>query len=415
MTFHSSKRIFAGILAICALATFPALAGDLQQQDIFIRGQEGYHTYRIPSLIVASNGTVLAFCEARKNSGSDTGDIDLVLKRSADGGKTWGKTQIVWDDGANTCGNPCPVVDRDTGTIWLLLTHNLGEDHERDIKSKSARGTRTVWISRSGDNGKTWSAPADITSSTKDPSWAWYATGPGVGIQIQHGAHKGRLVIPCDHSYAATDTPEKVISGSHIIFSDDHGKNWKLGGVARPQMNECQVVELADNNGTLLLSMRNQHDRDLAQEKRDRKLSAKTKKSESSVAAPSELNQRAESISHDGGATWTAPERRPQLLDPICQASILRYDWPQKKERGKILFSNPADATRRHNLTVRLSYDDAKTWAKEKVIHQKDAAYSCLAVLPDGQIGCLYERGETNAYEKITFARFPFAWLEADQ
>ncbi len=154
-----------------------------------------------PALIVTSNQTLLAFCEGRKNSASDTGDIDLLLKRSTDGGKTWSEPQVVWDDGPNTCGNPCPVVDETTGTIWLLLTHNPGDTGEARIMEGKPGGTRTVWLSRSTDDGKTWTPPVDITASTKDPSWGWYATGPGVGIQIQHGPHRGRLVIPCDHSF----------------------------------------------------------------------------------------------------------------------------------------------------------------------------------------------------------------------
>src|SRR5262249_53960976 len=155
---------------------------------------DGYHTYRIPSLIVSPKGTVLAFCEGRKNSGSDAGDIDLVLKRSTDGGKTWQPMQVVWDDGPNTCGNPCPVVDRQPGTIWLAMTHNLGSDTEKQIIERTAKGTRTVWITKSADDGATWSKPIEITAAVKKPDWTWFATGPGVAIQTA----KGRLVIPCD-------------------------------------------------------------------------------------------------------------------------------------------------------------------------------------------------------------------------
>ena len=114
--------------------------GGLWRQDVFAAGQGGYHTYRIPALIVTSNQTLLAFCEGRKHSRSDTGDIDLLLKRSADGGKTWSDAQVIWDDGPNTCGNPCPVVDETTGTIWLLLTHNPGDASEAQIKRGKSRG-----------------------------------------------------------------------------------------------------------------------------------------------------------------------------------------------------------------------------------------------------------------------------------
>ncbi len=358
----------------------------LQQQDVFLARQGGYHTYRIPSLIVTTNGTLLAFCEGRKNSASDTGDIDLLLRRSTDGGRTWSPQHVVWDDGANTCGNPCPVVDEQSGTIWLLLTHNPGDTGEERIKRRGPGGTRTVWVTRSGDDGQTWTAPRNITASTKEATWGWYATGPGVGIQMRHGPHQGRLVIPCDHSFSWTNTPAKgpaVGDGSHVIYSDDHGQTWKLGGTARPQMNESQVVELADGKGGLLLNMR----------------------------TTAKANRRAQSLSHDGGQTWTAPEYVPELVGPRCQASILRYSWPQGKQAGRLLFSNPA-GTRRTNLTVRVSRNDGKTWPVARTLHDAPAAYSCLAVLPDKSIGCLYECGCTNAYEKITFARFPLAWLK---
>lgn len=377
------KFIFSVILFFVVLVPpfcFAAETKGLSQSDIFIAGQDGYASYRIPSLIATKRGTLLAFCEGRRNSKSDTGDIDLLLKRSTDSGKTWSKQKVIWDDGTNTCGNPCAVVDQKTGVIWLLLTHNPRDVTEAQIKNKSYRAARTVWVSKSSDDGKTWSTPANITASTKDPSWTWYATGPGVGIQIQHGPHKGRLVIPCDHAY---ETSSGSDYGSHSIYSDDHGKNWKLGGVIRPKMNECQVVELADGAGTLLMNLRSYFG----------------------------LSQRAHSTSHDGGLTWSAPEHEPELIEPVCQASILRLNWSEKKDKSRILFSNPADESRRKNMTVRLSYDEGKTWPIKRALHENFAAYSCLTALPDKSIACLYERGEKSATDKITFARFTLDWL----
>ena len=165
-------------------------------------------------------GGLLAFCEARRTTGSDTDDIDLVLKRSADGGATWGEMQVIWDDGPNTCGNPCAVVDRETGVVWLLACHNLVEDHEMKIWEGVSKGTRTVWAIRSEDSGASWSSPVEITSATKAPNWTWYATGPGSGIQLQHGNHKGRLVIPCDHGVAGGWDYH-----SHVFYSDDQRRN----------------------------------------------------------------------------------------------------------------------------------------------------------------------------------------------
>ncbi len=351
----------------------PALgsAAEPTQFDVFTSGTDGYHTYRIPSIIRAKNGALLAFCEGRKVAGGDSGDIDLLLKRSTDGVRTWGPQQVLWDDAANTCGNPCPVLDESTGTLWLLLTHNLGTDHEKQIVARTAQGTRTVWVASSTDHGVTWTKPTEITSATKDPSWTWYATGPGIGIQIKAGPHAGRLVIPCDHNYDDA-TLKKHVSGSHAIYSDDHGKTWKLGGTIRPIVNECQVVELADGRGTLLMNMRSNTGR----------------------------NVRTHATSTDGGITWTAPADAQPLIEPVCQGSILRH------ESGLLLFSNPAAKTR-INLTVRASSDDAKTWRDVAVLHAGPSAYSNLVSLSATEAGCLYERGEKRAYEKITFARFP--------
>src|SRR5262245_20964667 len=170
----------ASLITPVSLPTQPGTVPtqELHRSDVFIAGADGYHTYRIPSLIVTTKGTVLAFCEGRKRGRGDAGDIDLLLKRSSDGGQTWSDSQVVWDDGDNTCGNPCPVVDRDTGTIWLLLTQNLGVDTEAQIIDQTSRGTRTCWISRSSDDGQTWAKPIEITRDVKRPDWTWYATGP---------------------------------------------------------------------------------------------------------------------------------------------------------------------------------------------------------------------------------------------
>ncbi|MBN2296387.1 MAG: exo-alpha-sialidase [Pirellulales bacterium] len=345
-----------------------------KQNNIFVSATNGYHTYRIPSIIVTNKGSVLAFCEGRKNSRSDTGDIDMILRRSTDGGQTFSKQQIVWDDGPNTCGNPCPVVDCSTGTIWLLMTHNLGRDHERQIKARTSKGTRTVWVSKSTDDGHTWSKPVEITSTTKKPNWTWYATGPGAGIQLRDG----RLVIPCDHMVADSDQ-----YNSHIIYSDDYGKTWQLGGTASPKVNECEVVELAD--GRLMLNMRN-YDR--------------------------EVHTRAIATSRDRGMTWSKVTHDKALIEPICQASFRRYSTISSGGKNRLLFSNPTEANQRKEMTVRMSLDEGKSWPVGRVLHAGPAAYSCLAVLPDGKILCLYERGLKTPYETITLARFGLDWLE---
>ena len=361
------------LVLLVALAAFsPCLIAaeePLVHGPVYVAGEGGYHTYRIPSLIVSAKGTLLAFCEGRKKGTSDAGDIDLVLRRSTDDGKSWLPMQMVWDDGDNTCGNPCPVVERESGVIWLLLTHNLGEDKEAAIVEGKSKGSRTVWISKSSDDGVTWDKPVEITKNLKQPDWTWYATGPGVGIQTK----SGRLVIPCDNKVLGSKARQ-----SHVIYSDDQGKTWKLGGVVGPNCNESQIAELPD--GTLLLNMRSYE--------------------------ANKLRMIAKST--DGGLTFSKPEEDKTLIEPVCQASLLRYPGTEPL----LLFSNPA-STRREKLTVRLSRDGGASWPAARLLHSGPAAYSCLTVLPDKSIACLYERGKKSPYEEITLARFPFSWLEA--
>jgi sialidase-1 len=354
-----SKYIPIAAIALSILASTVKPA-EPEQIDVYASGSEGYHTYRIPSVIVTKKGTVLAFCEGRKKGGGDAGEIDLLLRRSTDGGRTFSPQQVVWDDEKNTCGNPCPVVDASTGTIFLLMTHNLGTDRESDIIAKKARGTRTVWLSQSTDDGQTWSAPRELSGDVKLPDWTWYATGPGAGIQLR----SGRLVVPCDH----IESPSKLYF-SHMIYSDDHGETWRLGGSAGPATNECEVVERRD--GSLLLNMRN-YDR--------------------------RFHSRAIATSTDGGLTWSEVSRDLALVEPICQASIRRVELPGSPGKPLTVFSNPADAGKRQRMTLRISNDDGATWPRSKVLWEGPAAYSCLAALPDGTVLCLYERGSANPY-----------------
>jgi len=378
------KRPFlcTALLLSLAIPLAACSGAEPQAADVFVGGRNGYHTYRIPALLTTAKGTLLAFCEGRAGGRGDSGNIDLLLKRSTDGGRTWSGRQMVWDDGPNTCGNPCPVQDRSTGTIWLLLTWNSGKDRESQIKANTGIDTRRVFVCHSDDDGLTWSEPREITKSTKRPEWRWYATGPGVGIQLKRGPWRGRLVIPCDHSLVTPEDPTGY--NSHVIFSDDHGKTWQLGGVIRPAVNECQVVELTD--GTLLMNMRN-YDRS--------------------------QSTRAIATSDDGGKTWSPVSHDPALVEPICQASFLRYTEKPTSDRNRLLFANPGHGQRgkRQDMTVRLSYDEGKTWPVKRLIGPGPAAYSCLAVLPDGDIACLYEGGLKSPYERIIFKRFSQRWL----
>ena len=366
---------YASLAATRVLPGAPSAdsAADVSQVALFTSGQDGFHTYRIPALAVTSSGAVLAFCEGRRKGQGDAGDIVLLAKRSTDRGRTWSPQQVVRVDPGNTCGNPCPILDRETKTVWLLSTWNRGDDAEPAIIAGTSHDTRRVFVQRSTDDGRTWTAPRDITLTVKPPDWTWYATGPGGGIQLAAGPHRGRLIVPCDHIEAGTKRYY-----SHVIYSDDHGNSWQRGGSSpRDQVNECQVADLTD--GRLLLNMRNY---DPAQRRRQVAFSA------------------------DGGLSWSGQRFDETLVEPICQGSLRRCG-------AALLFANPADSQRRINLTVRLSMDDGASWIASRSLHRGPAAYSDLADLGQGLAACLYERGEAQPYERIVFARFPVAWLSA--
>jgi sialidase-1 len=368
-------RILGLILLGAALLPMAAQPGAqlAVDVDVFRAGENGYHTYRIPSIIATRSGTLLAFAEGRRAGAGDAGDIDLLLRRSTDRGATWSPLRVIGDNGPNTFGNPCPVADRDTGTIWLLSTQNQGTDREKDIIAGTSAGSRTVWVMKSDDEGVTWSAATDITPSVKRAGWTWYATGPGIGIQTRDG----RFVIPANHAEAGTG-----VHRSHVVLSDDRGKSWRLGASADDGTNESQVVERAD--GRLLLNMRNH--------------------------PPRPENHRLVATSADGGKTLSRAQADPALIEPPAQASLVRFTRRPAHDRDRLLFSNPA-STRRERMTVRVSHDEGATWPMARVIHEGPAAYSSLVVLDDLSIGLLYERGTSSPYERITFSRFTLEWL----
>lgn len=360
----------------CAFAAVKLNDTTKQLNYVYKSGEEGYQCFRIPAIVTTKNGTLLAFCEGRKNNCSDAGNIDLVLKRSEDGGKTWSKLQVVWDDGENTCGNPAPIVERKSGAIILVSTWNLGTDHEKDIIAKTSKDTRRIFVLSSKDDGKTWSGAEEITKNVKQENWTWYATGPGSAIQVKKGKYKGRLVVPCNHVEAETKS-----NRSHVIYSDDRGKTWNLGGITRQDsVNETTVAELS--NGTLMLNMRN------ASKKRNRQVAT----------------------SSDGGITWSDVYPDSTLIEPVCEGHLMQYKAGRKTA---LAFSNPASKTKRKSMTVRISYDGGKTWPLKKLIYDGPSAYSDMAVLPNGNLACFYEAGYAKAYEGIAFEEIPmkdFSW-----
>lgn len=333
---------------------------------IWKNSDKEYTKYRIPSIIVTQKGTVLTFCEGRKGDGGDRADIDLLVKRSSDNGETWSEQSIVWDDGGNTCGNPTPVIDQTTGRIILLMSWNSSAYGHDAIKTE-AHGTRRPFMCYSDDDGLTWSEPEDLTATCKNPVWEWYATGPGIGIQLKSEKYKNRIVIPANHSYYTNNEAEwgfqKGIGlGAHVILSDDGGATWRYSEAITPGCNESQVVELED--GTLMMNMRSY----------------------------SKMRCRAVSYSHDGGETWSDIEHALQLVEPVCQASIIEYGHYNGDKM--YLFSNPASVEDRVYMTIKTSFDNCETWSNAKLIADNKAEYSCLTVLPNGNIGLIYEVGK---------------------
>lgn len=334
---------------------------------IFESGKDAYKSFRIPAIVTTNSGRILVFAEGRVKGSSDTGDIDLVMKSSDDEGKTWSPLKVIWDDGKNVSGNPAPVVDRVSGDIHLLMTWNLGKDHEREIIAGKSKDTRRVFVSSSSNEGESWSNPKEITNSTKQENWTWYATGPCHGIQLKHGEHKGRLVIPCDHIEGGS---RKYYS--HVIYSDDHGLTWELGGTTpQEQVNECAIAELPD--GKLMLNMRN-YDR--------------TQKS------------RKISLSDNGGETWSDIQADTALVEPICQASLLFAE-----ENETLYFLNPASTNSRTNMTLKSSENLGKTWTIKQVLFSGASAYSDLTLITKNTLGCLYEAGKFGPYEGIVFKK----------
>ena len=377
------KRLLIPCLLLLALA---AVAAEPEFHDVFTVGERDYKSIRIPSVVVAKRGTVLAFAEGRA-ARTDQAANDIILKRSSDGGRTWGGLQVVAEDGAHSLNNPTAVVEQETGRVFLMYQHIPGHLKEKsqnvDVGYEGTNVYRNflVW---SDDEGQTWTKPLDVTRTTKRPTRATtIASGPGIGIQLTRGPHRGRLIIPFNEG------PYWQWNNFSVV-SDDRGKTWKYGENVpgafvtdpkmgqRSQINEVQMVECSD--GSVRLNSR-------------QFAAAKVRKT---------------SISRDGGVTWSKVEDVPALRDPSCNASILRLSFDDAQGRGRVLYSGP-DSTKRDTGTIYLSLDDGENWPMKRVLWPGSFAYSVLTKLPDGMVGCLFEADD---YGRIIFARFPVAWIE---
>jgi sialidase-1 len=398
-------------IVILALAMASQSAGaaepELQQQDLWKADEGGYAIYRIPGIVVTAKGTVLAYCEARKTGQSDWDTIDILLRRSTDGGKTFSPPVNV----ANVA-NPKP---RNPVAIARKQAQPDDVTYNNPVAIAAADGTvhllfcleyMRCFALRSDDDGATWTEPVEITSTfeTLRPQYDWkvLATGPGHGIELQ----SGRLVVPAWLSLGTEGNGHKP-SIVAVIYSDDHGRSWQAGDIVAPNAppvlnpSETIVAELSD--GRVMLNLRN-----LSKE-----------------------NRRGVSISPNGATEWSTPRLDDTLVEPVCMASIVRVP-PRNGTQPLLVFANPENLERadgkttpgggrdRKNLTVRLSRDDGSTWTEGRVLEPGYSAYSDLAVLPTGEVLCFYEGGRPlgategrTTYGRLTLARFKPEWIEA--
>lgn len=348
-------------MAGSALASAPLLAtipSDplklISDTKVFVAGEDNTHTYRIPSIITAMNGDLIAACDARRNNSGDlihfsSRNIDIVIKRSSDNGKTWGPMEIVADYPDGTGGtDPSMILDRKTGDLFMFYSY-IGAKPSKEFFFR---------VQRSRDHGKTWSKPHDITTQITKPEWknSFKFISSGRGSQMANGT----LI----HNYVILG------KGAEIFASSNHGKTWKLIDAEMKPADESRVLELTD--GRLMVNSR--------------------------VGGGTRWVHRSE----DNGTTWVS-QKEHQLPDPRCNGAILRYT--SQKEgyaKDRLLFCNAGSRNGRKNLTIRISYDEGKSWSAGKVIDAGPSAYSEITILKDGTIGVFYEPG----YKSLRFVRF---------
>lgn len=375
-------------LAVVLLSSL-GIAGVPETVDVFVPTTDGFKSTRIPSVVVSRKGTILAFAEGRA-AFADQAKNKIILKRSMDDGRTWSKVAVIAEVGDKALNNPCAVVERESGLVLLMYQSYPAGVGERSSKIQPGYDGEMVvrnWIITSDDDGVSWSKPRDLTKETKrEQVVTTVAGGPGIGIQLRHGKHAGRILFPFNEGPFG-------VWNIYAVYSDDKGKTWRMGKVApgalidagkdkkTSTVNEAQLVELKD--GSVRFNVRRWAGKAV----------------------------RKTCLSDDGGVTWSEVEDMPDLADPGCMASVIRYTDPADGGRSRLLYSGP-QSTKRENGTVLLSYDEGKTWPVKRVLCEGAFAYSCLTALSAGSIGCLYE---ADGMSKIVFARFTLDWLTEGQ
>ncbi|MGW0883843.1 sialidase family protein [Streptomyces sp. NPDC002671] len=393
-----SRALLTGLALLTPLASLTAghpvhATGGCTASVPYVSGAAGYTAYRIPAAVVTRRGTVLAFAEGRRDGWGDSGDIDVVLRRSTDGGCTWGPLGVVAAGKGDTRGNPSPVVDPRTGDVVLVTSYNGGTVTEAQImRGEVGPGqSRRVFVQRSGDDGRRFTPPKEITAEVKRPGWRWYATGPGHAVALTRGPHSprggtpSRLLVPADHSTApppgsADSGHEPGHHGGHALYSDDGGHTWRLGYVTDTHdgvtnVNETSAAQLPD--GRLYFNAR------------DQKGTAR--------------GNRLDTYSSDGGTTLDRPYAvQPTLNDvPVVEGSVLQLRGPVTP----LLFSAPSVPTARRAMALWSSSDAGHTFTRLLTVSGRRAAYSDLVQLGPTTVGLLYETGTAGPYETIAFRR----------
>ena len=357
---------------------------------VFTSGTDGHKSYRIPAIIQIPGGDLLAFAEGRADGSDDFGNIDIVMKRSTDKGKTWSVMTTVVDYQKLQAGNPAPVVDLldpnfPLGKIFLF--YNTGNNHESEVKK--GNGIREVYYKTSTDGAMTWSDPVNITAQVHKPNqpgvnpaynfkeeWRSYANTPGHALQFTSSIFKGRIYVAANHTGGGPGKPNEDYF-AHGFFSDDHGKTFKLSEtIPLAGSNESSAAELSD--GGLVFNSRNQK---------------------------GDIRSRIVALSMTGGATWDTIYFDHQLPDPVCEGAILNIG--RKNGKNILAFCNAADVKDRNNLTLRISYDEGRSWPKSYLVDgssgadKKDfTAYSDIVAVTKNKIGVLYEKRD---YSMIVF------------
>ena len=377
--------LFFVLLALTSCETTEAPMAP-ERTPLFEMGEEGSKFYRIPALVKAADGALVAVADKRGDALGDLPNIiTIVSKRSTDGGKTWSDMSIVAKgDTVAKCGYGDAVViaDEVKGNLVAVFSGNNGLWHS------NASSLIRTYTSTSTDGGKTWGEVIDITDQVYGGVYGegtrhGLFTGSGSGVQLKHGKYAGRLMLVVA---ARNDASWGGTLSNYAVYSDDGGKTWQVSkNAACTNGDEAKVVELA--NGNVLMSIRNR---------------AK--------------GHRLFSISTDGGETWGEPKLNETILDPACNGDIVAYTY---KGKNLLLHSLPASPTTREKVTVYVSEDNGETWTPKRCIYPGYSAYSSLQVLDDGTIGIIVEEGKWDGGLpgedgfNLGYYRFNLPWLMA--